>query len=1384
MGTGTNDAITLEVGAPISITWLNGSADSTWNVGTSQNWYEIGALDYTGFYTADNVVFDDNAVGAQIINISEAVFPGAISVANNSTSYEFTGSPISGSTGLTKSGFGSLVLNSTNAYTGTTTLGGGYVRVGSTNALGTGTVIYNSGALSAATGLPASLGNAITYNSTTPLLGDSSVPGALTLAGTQTLTGATNFDIESPVTISGTINGAFQLTKSGPSTLALAGTGTYTSVVVSDGTLQVGAGGTTGALPSTAAINGGTTLRYFRSDSSTIANVFSGAGTLAFKGTGTSGQSAYTLTGANTVSVSVAAEAGARVQATNTATESRFGTADVTVSSGGQVYLTGGNFANNFTLNGSGWVETAGALGAIRIEGGSNVTGSVTLASDSRIASYTTSAGTISGPLIGTSALEINGTSASFTGTINYTGNGSGYTGLVTVSQGTLNLSGSLGGDVLVSSTTSGTLAGEGSITGGLTLGSLTNGGTLSINPATAGAITAGGMLTVNNTATVAFSPQPTAAGTFGVVQHGGTTATASNFTLANAATYRSPVFDTTTNPNLVTVHIDSKNLTWTGSTSAVWDVATTANFISPGPVAEMFYSVDSVTFDDTATNFSPTLAVTTLPGSTTFNNSTNAYTLTGAGAIGGGGTLTKSGTGTVTLSTANTFSGGSQLNAGRVRAGSASPLGTGTITFSGGTLSSDSTTARTLTNAWSSGGLGGLGDATDTGALTISGAGTLTGNATFNVLSTSASTQVLSGVITDGANSYSLTKTGATGSMQLSAANTYDGGTFINEGRLTASNIASYGTGAVTIASTGQAYLTASGTFTNPMSIAGTGYVESAGNLGAIRFTANTVSSAITLTADARITAYGSSGTLSGVIGESGGARVLELGGTFAGATTGGTLTVSGANTYTGGTLVTNALINMNNSAAFGTGPVTLTGAATTGRITLANGVTLSNALTLGTNVGTSGRGSIELAATSATATLSGPITVNAGVTAGGHLLTDASSTLTISGAITSASTPIVQRAGNVILSGGGSYTSYQITGLTKIGAVNGMATNATPSIGVSAAGTLDLNGFNQTLGGLAKSTNGATVTNNGANPSVLTISYTGTTNTYDGTVVNGTSAISLVKTGTGTFAVTGANTFTGGTTISAGVVQVGGAAGALGTGAVVNNSSLILARTAAGSFANAISGTGSVTQSGTGITTLTGALSYTGDTIVTSGTLSISADTLADGADVRIATGAVLDLNHSLTDTVRALYINGVAQPAGTYGSLTSTATNKLASFTGSGVLNVGGVAGYAGWAATNAGGQAANLDYDNDGIQNGVEYLMGQTGSGFTANPAIVNGKITWPKDPSAVATWVVEISSNLTSWTTATSGVVDLGTSIEYTVPTGDPKRFARLRVTAP
>jgi T5SS/PEP-CTERM-associated repeat protein/autotransporter-associated beta strand protein len=106
---------------------------------------------------------------------------------------------------------------------------------------------------------------------------------------------------------------------------------------------------------------------------------------------------------------------------------------------------------------------------------------------------------------------------------------------------------------------------------------------------------------------------------------------------------------------------------------------------------------------------------------------------------------------------------------------------------------------------------------------------------------------------------------------------------------------------------------------------------------------------------------------------------------------------------------------------------------------------------------------------------------------------------------------------------------------------------------------------------------------------------------------------------------------------------------------------------------LADATSG-GTLTKLGDGFLTLTAANTYTGDTSVEDGTLSISVPYLCDSADVHIDSGAKLDLAFTGSDTVRLLYLDGSLMPAGTWGSSLSGATNiDDAHFSGKGTLAV---------------------------------------------------------------------------------------------------------------
>ena len=142
-------------------------------------------------------------------------------------------------------------------------------------------------------------------------------------------------------------------------------------------------------------------------------------------------------------------------------------------------------------------------------------------------------------------------------------------------------------------------------------------------------------------------------------------------------------------------------------------------------------------------------------------------------------------------------------------------------------------------------------------------------------------------------------------------------------------------------------------------------------------------------------------------------------------------------------------------------------------------------------------------------------------------------------------------------------------------------------------------------------------------------------------------------------------------------------------------------------------------IIKEGSGKMQLTGTNSYTGETAVNDGTLSLGSAFLADTSTVTIVGGATLDLPHGAQDTVDKLFLAGNQANAGVWGSLSSSAPNKSALITGTGTLNV--LSGppvsdaYLAWidtyypGATNPLIIGGTADPDNDGIANLVEYVL---------------------------------------------------------------------------
>ncbi len=198
-------------------------------------------------------------------------------------------------------------------------------------------------------------------------------------------------------------------------------------------------------------------------------------------------------------------------------------------------------------------------------------------------------------------------------------------------------------------------------------------------------------------------------------------------------------------------------------------------------------------------------------------------------------------------------------------------------------------------------------------------------------------------------------------------------------------------------------------------------------------------------------------------------------------------------------------------------------------------------------------------------------------------------------------------------------------------------------------------------------------------------------------------------------------------------------------------------------------VSGSSSVNKTGAGTLTFSGTHDRQGNTMITGGTLSMSSASLADAWDISIATGATLDLNFAGSDTVHALYLNGVATRIGTWGGLSSSATNKDSRLSGTGILNVtSGLTTLASWASVhNLSGDDAleTADPDHDGVGNRLEFVLGTDPSesdSASRKPvgAILGGYFTFTfyrnDESENDSTLIVEYGTNLSSWTQAVIG----------------------------
>ena len=652
--------------------------------------------------------------------------------------------------------------------------------------------------------------------------------------------------------------------------------------------------------------------------------------------------------------------------------------------------------------------------------------------------------------------------------------------------------------------------------------------------------------------------------------------------------------------------------------------------------------------------------------GSATRTITVNASTLTLAGVISNGAagnSIIKAGAGTLTLSGANTFTGGVKLEAGTLNiTTSNAALGTGTLDIGATTgttaVTLNALTARTITNP-----ININQDFTYTGTNTLTqgtGAVTLTGGNHTITVAASAKDLTLGGAIGDGGNTYVLTKDGG-GTLKLSGANTYGGGTVINAGGLTISADAHLGAANGGITFNGSANLTlGSGpSFSSARSITINNYATATFGRAdnTVTFTGNLTGTGGIRMASSSTTEVifnGTGNTFEGKIaigGDGTGSKAYR----FSFASLADSATANGRIVFSPSGAA--ALTHANGSVFEYTGSADLvlnnrqielasvTANPTNGHQVRSNG---SGTLTVNTDLIVSTAVAQTLAlkgSNTGNNTFAGKIADGTGAVislakadAGKWTLSSANNTFT--GTITlSGTTGSVGTLAYASAAGTNPITFTSTTGsatLSYTGAapltMNGLITASALTTGTI---TLDASGATSadTINYSNASSLTAVSTSTGARKIVLSGSNTGN-NIFNGAITNNSGVggtATLTKSGAGTWVLTGASTYTGGTTVNEGKLLVNNTTGSgTGTGTVTVDSGATLGGTGAVSGPVILAGilapgnsiesidTGDLTIAGTG--TLDNELGRDGENPVSDLVNVTGAVTLLSGANLKL--------------------------------------------------------------------------------------------------------------------------------------------------------------------
>ncbi len=881
----TIDAGEVQVGDGATGTGSLGAANVTNNATLS---YDFGAVD---------VVRGNNVSGAGTIvknGAGKLTFNGAITATGTTTVNAGTlgfaptsatnlDTTIGGAGGVEKSGTQMLTIDTANTYAGTTTIAAATVGSGGSIVLtGAGTLGSTAGGTTVASGASLGLRDGVT------------VPAgeAITISGTGVQ--VTNHFFSGAFNQRGAIQGVSGTGNvvAGPVSF----TTTNTRIGVQDGASLELSGPITEATPGLALI--------FRGGSTT-------AGTILLSGAGNSWTGLTDIYG-STVKL------GAN-NALPAASLLRVGIATVGVS---RLDLNG--FST--TVAGLATLSGLGSDAIITNDGAADST--LTL---NPLANQTFPGTIQNGATNGISLAKTGSFTQTLTGVHTYTGattiSGGGLTlGPVATfatssfdigNTGTLTLDAASALTSNITIGAGGTLTGEGSTTGSVVFG---GGSKIVFNPTTGGAneyfragsinttAGAGSKIIVNLTAPVTSGA--------GIVVLEGTTLTtngASDFKLNTRGTL-------STTATQVLFDYAAGSVVWkggNGTNPTFWDVNSTTQNFTLGGVDDVFFAGDSVLFNNTASNFAPTVQTALSADAITFDNTT-AYTLTGAAITAN--SLTKSNTGKVTIANTNNIpsvaivSGEVQLGNGAADVGG---FGATTLVVNDATLTYDFGAV----NATRSHSVSGTGAVIKhgSGTLTLTGDNSYFGPTTINAGTLNFAPPFSTTLNTAIGGAGNLEKSG-TATLTINLPNTHTGLTTVTAGAIIAQHADAFGTTAsgTVVASNGRIELSGGITVVGePLTISGAGV----NFLGALQGGSGdgTWGGNITLgSSDARLGAIsGSTLTVTGAIGAGAGTN-LTISGQFGSGVV--VLNPTAANTYTGVTNIVRGTLRIGKTNALPT--------------------------------------------------------------------------------------------------------------------------------------------------------------------------------------------------------------------------------------------------------------------------------------------------------------------------------------------------------------------------------------------------------------------------------------------------------------------------------